>query len=83
MQSKKATLHVCLLNGLAMVIEIPEPSSGQDTSTATEAPRTTIVKSNRPTLGLFRRKLSLRHVQAHPSAYNVRYEPYRRSVCEL
>lgn len=38
MRSKKATLYVCLLTGLAMALAIAGPSSGQNTSTATEAP---------------------------------------------
>jgi CxxC motif-containing protein (DUF1111 family) len=38
MRSKKATLYVCLLTGLAMALAIAGPSSGQNSSTATEAP---------------------------------------------
>jgi CxxC motif-containing protein (DUF1111 family) len=38
MRSKKATLYVCVLTGMAMALAIAGPSSGQNTSTATEAP---------------------------------------------
>jgi len=38
MSSRKATLYVCLLTGLAMVLAVARPSSGQNSSTAIEAP---------------------------------------------
>jgi len=38
MSSGKATLYVCLLTGLAMVLAVARPSSGQNSSTAIEAP---------------------------------------------
>lgn len=38
MSSRKATLYVCLLTGLAVVLAAARPSSGQNSSTATEAP---------------------------------------------
>jgi hypothetical protein len=83
MHSKKTALHVCLPTGLAMVLRIAGPCSGQNSSTATEAPWTAIVKSNLPTLGLLARNLCLRQVHAHPSTYNLRDKPFGRSVCAL
>src|SRR5713226_5883903 len=38
MWSKKATLYVCLLTGLAMALAMAGQSSGQSSTTATEAP---------------------------------------------
>jgi len=38
MSSKKPTLYVCLTAGLAMAFAVAGPSSGQNSSTATEAP---------------------------------------------
>src|SRR3989440_7308596 len=38
MWSKRPILYVCLLTGLAMVFAIAGPSSGQNASTAAEAP---------------------------------------------
>jgi len=38
MWSKRPILYVCLLTGLAMVLAVAGPSSGQNASAATEAP---------------------------------------------
>jgi hypothetical protein len=58
MLSKKILMHVRLLTGLAKALPIGAPSAVQDTGRITEAPRATIIKFHRPTLGLFTRNSS-------------------------
>jgi hypothetical protein len=51
----KSNVYVCLLSGSAMALAKAGESSGQSSNAATEALRTTITKSSRPTLGPFAR----------------------------
>jgi len=80
--SKRPLLCVCPLMSTSLGLAVAGSYAGQDLSTAAQALRTAIITQPSNGRALYK-KLSLRHVQANPNAYNVRGDPYRRSQCAV
>jgi hypothetical protein len=83
MWSKKMTVYVCLLVQLAMALAMACPSVGKNSSAITEAPSDHDNHPRPSNSWALSKKLSLRQVQANPSAFNVKDSPRRRSPCSL
>jgi hypothetical protein len=83
MCSKKTSVYVCPLSGLAMALAVASPSARQNIGRATEAPSDYDKQNETSNAWAFYKKLSLRQDSANPSAYNERGDPRRRSLCAV
>ena len=83
MWSKRPILYVCLFPSTALALDMAGQLAGQSSSTATEALSDHDNQTQLSKAWAHYKKLSLRQVQANPSAYNVRDNPCRRSLCAL
>ena len=83
MWSKRVMLCVCLLAGLTIALAMASQSTGQNSSTATEASSGRDNQTQPSNTWALSKMLSLRQVQANPNTCNVQDDPCRRSLCAL
>jgi hypothetical protein len=83
MWSKRTILYVCLFTSTALALAMAGRLAGQSSSTATEAPSYHDNQAQPSNAWALYKKLSLRKAKSNPSAYNVRGDPCRRSLCAL